>query len=180
MKKFLEALGSQAVSPGGGSAAALTLALGIALAEMTARINQKRLGPTPASKARIAYFARARKGALRLMRLDERAFLSVSKQFKKDREGGAYQKCLKEAARVPFEMCGVAANVLAKAAEEKPRTGKWLASDLAEAGILLEAAFAAARLNVEINLKSIRDAGYVKTKSDWLGHQDARMKAVEL
>ena len=44
---------------------------------------------------------------------------------------------------------------------EIERTSQWLASDLAEAGILLEASFHSARLNVEINMRSMQDTAFL-------------------
>ncbi len=180
LKYFLERLGSSDISPGGGSAAALALALGVSLAEMTARINQKRRGATGDSRARIAYLARERRGALRLMDLDEKVFRRVSVLYKKDKESDVYQRALKQAAAVPFEMCNVAANVLVMARKEKPRTSRWLASDLAEAGVLLYAAFKSARLNVEINLALLRDKAYARKVIDWLEREERRMKDSDL
>jgi formiminotetrahydrofolate cyclodeaminase len=72
----------------------------------------------------------------------------------------AWQAALKAGARVPLQICEncVAGALLAK--NEKRRTSAWLESDRKEALILLAAAFDAANLNVEINLKEISDKNF--------------------
>lgn len=144
------------MTPGGGSAAAITAALGTALLEMTAGINQK--------KAFNRQFARhlkkIKKIRLELLTLaaeDAKAFLNFLKVRKKDKKSRVYQNALKKSARVPLKICALSCEALRAAQREIPRTGRWLASDLAEAAILLEAAFRAGRWNAEINLKSIQD-----------------------
>ncbi len=159
-------LGSSAVSPGGGSAAALTAALGAALVEMVARLNanrelkkQGRQNKARAGSAqkRILAIKKIRGRLTRLMALDARAFIKLSKFFKEKKESLRFQKALHEGAKIPFEICELSLEALKLGALEKERTGQWLASDLAEAGILLESAFHAGRLNVEINLRSMRE-----------------------
>ena len=174
IRKFLEALGSGSSTPGGGSAAAMTAAIGAALIEMVARINHRRRKES-AAKTRIALI---KKNRLRLMKLaakDAEAFTKLSKLFKERQSGPKLQKALRMSALVPFEICGLSLKTLDLGAQEIRRTSRWLSSDLAEAGVLLEAAFCSARFNVEINLKSMTNQALVRKT----GHQlDQRQKKV--
>ena len=161
---FLDELGSSSVSPGGGAAAALTGALGASLLEMTARINsvreKKKLNKTGISKeasSRIRKFASIKKELSGIVRKDTEAFLALSAFPKEKRSGPGYDKALVRAAAAPLTICRLAAEALELGRAEVSRTGAWLASDLAEAGLLLEAAFYSGKLNVEINLKYIQD-----------------------
>ncbi|MBI4433105.1 MAG: cyclodeaminase/cyclohydrolase family protein [Candidatus Omnitrophica bacterium] len=156
LETFLNELSSNKPSPGGGSAAALTAATGVALLEMVARINRKRHPATGASR-RIEALRRLREKAVRLITQDSRAFKKVAKHLKGDKNNPHYQQALFEASKTPFEICELAAQALEIGVHEISRTSRWLMSDLAEGGVLLEAAFVGGRMNVEINLKSITD-----------------------
>lgn len=167
IRPFLKELGSSNVSPGGGAAAALTGSLGAALLEMTARINaereRKKLNQRSVSadaSLRIAKFFKIKSNLAQVMQKDTRAFLALSAFPKEKRSGIAYGRALKKAAAAPLEICALSHAALKLGAVEVPRTGAWLASDLAEAGLLLEAAFHAGKLNVDINLKYIKDEPY--------------------
>lgn len=174
---FLDALRSADPAPGGGAAAALTAALGTALVQMVYSINNKRLQNDKNPQVKVMTkesafskisdkFAELEKFEL-LMKLDAEAFAEISKFSKEDRSKPSYQEALKGAAGVPLEIASLAYKAMLLGEEEIERTSRWLASDLAEAGILLEAAFKSARLNVEINLKSIQDKTYLdKVKSE--------------
>ena len=148
--RFLDELGSSSVSPGGGSAAALCAALGLALAEMVARINDKR-----AKKKETAEAKKLRKRLEWLTTLDAKTFKAMSKFFKEDRKSLKFQNALRVCAKVPLEICELSLKGLRLARREENRTSRWLASDLAESGVLLEAAFYSARLNVNINLRGM-------------------------
>lgn len=155
--RFLEELGSNSSYPGGGSGAALTAATGSALVEMVSRINTKKDAPT---------IKKIRLKLQNLMTDDAKAFQKISKFFKIKIKGPAYQKALRHGASVPLEICELSNEALALGCLEIGRTSRWLASDLAESGILLAAAFHSARLNVEINLQAIHDQDFVnKTRA---------------
>jgi formiminotetrahydrofolate cyclodeaminase len=82
--------------------------------------------------------------------------------MKKDRTSPEYQACLGRCASVPMDICERAVAAMRLAEKEKPRTNKWVASDLAESGLLSYAAFVSGRLNVEINLKEMTDVAGAK------------------
>ena len=150
--QYLNELGSQSSAPGGGSGAALTAATGAALVEMVVGINKQ-------STEKIKKIRRKLEG---LMTEDAQAFQKISKFFKTKKKGVAYQKALENGAHVPMEICGLCGEAVKLGSLEIGRTSRWLASDLAESGILLEAAFRSARLNVEINLRFMENQTFVQ------------------
>ena len=160
LKLFLEKLGSSEPAPGGGAAAAVVIAQASALAEMAARLNLKRSEKqgveNSGSKKNIAPLAALRRECLDLLEKDVKIFSKLSKFKKSDREKSAYLKIVQEAAQVPYQLCLLAQRGIALAESEKTRTSAWLYSDLLESAILFDAGFKAARLNVEINLTSLK------------------------
>ena len=182
---FLKELGSSAPYPGGGSGAGLAGSVGLALIEMVTRINAKRDPKNSAilkkqSQNKISTITSLRLKMERLITLDAKAFMRVSKYFKTKKESAAYQHALKVGAYVPLEICEVSAQALQIGILEKNRTSRWLASDLAEAGILLKASLDSARLNVEVNLKNISDKNFcskVTTRLNVLDKKTAKFKS---
>lgn len=165
---FLKELGSDSVSPGGGSAAALTGAIGTSLVEMVSRINEKReqkklsLRRVSSSfRDKITKLIKIRTRLGNLMKQDTDAFLKLASFSEDDRNSLAYKQARKTATQVPLETCRLINQATLLAKTEINRTSRWLASDLIEASILLKAAFRSARLNVEINLKSMSDRVFV-------------------
>ena len=170
LDKFLEKLGSADPAPGGGAAAALVLAEATALGEMVARLNLKRAKKqnlkNSSSSKNSASLAGIRKKMLLLLDQDSQVFSVLSKFKKEDRVKSAYQQILKTAATIPYQMCLLAEKGILLALLEKPNTSAWLSSDLLEASILFKAGFAAARLNVDINLSHITDKKFtIKMKA---------------
>ena len=153
--RFLNQLGSDSGSPGGGSAAALTAALGIALAEMVVRINVK--GKPAGRKSKAARLKALRQRMELVMDKDAAAFSALSRFYKTKDRGARYQAALKKAAEVPFVICETVPEALRLAESEAASTGRWLMSDLVESKTLLKAAFDAGKLNVEINLNALAD-----------------------
>lgn len=175
---FLKILGSDSATPGGGSAAALTAAIGTALAEMVARLNQKRNVSKEASR-RIDLIRQNRQKFAGLMTLDAEAFAKLKKRLSQKNSKSDLDHAFKMTAAVPYGLCELSTKTLALALKEASRTSRWLASDLAEAAILLEAACLSGRLNVEINLKGMKNKRFVKEKRaqlDRLEKKAARLK----
>jgi len=151
---FSKTLGSVSSEPGGGAAAALVAATGMALLEMTARINDRRakkqgMLATSAVK-RVKVIEGYRRRLIKLMALDAKAFAEISKRRRHPKSSRYFQQALKVAAEVPMEIGEIALKGMALSAAERSRTSRWLASDLAEAGLFLQASLRAARLNATI------------------------------
>jgi formiminotetrahydrofolate cyclodeaminase len=87
-----------------------------------------------------------------LITLDAEVFLRLSFLYKQKGRGSQFTQALNAAIEVPMEIAELSLSALKCAVSEKNRVSKWLVSDLKEAGILLDAAVRAVRLNIEINL----------------------------
>ena len=152
LAEYTRVLSLKVPAPGGGSAAALTAALGAALLSMVANYS---LGKTSSRtneqkiKASLKTSEQLRKRFLQLVDLDARAYLNVVKTRRAAPVKRAAAR--RKAAEVPLEIC----KLCYKAVQLSPalvRYGnKHLISDVKVALELLLAAFNAARVNVEIN-----------------------------
>lgn len=152
LSEYTRVLSLKVPAPGGGSAAALTAALGAALLSMVANYS---LGKTSSRvheqkiKASLKQSEQLRKRFLALVDLDAKAYLNVVKTRKAAPAKRAAAR--RKAAEVPLEVC----KLCYKAVQLSPtlvRYGnKYLVSDVNVALELLLAAFNAARVNVEID-----------------------------
>jgi glutamate formiminotransferase/formiminotetrahydrofolate cyclodeaminase len=150
LPEFLDALASPAATPGGGSAAAAAGAMAAALGSMVASLAK--LDPTPFEADR-QFFTEA-------VDRDAKAFHRVMAAYKrpKDERGPDVEAALHGAAEVPLEVMEQSRDLAARLdALDIPAR---FASDLAVAKLLVTAACAGARENVEINLDSIHDAEF--------------------
>ena len=160
LSRFLAELGSRKGAPGGGAAAALVAATGAALVEMTARLNDKRLKHCSGNAAKAAEL---RVRLFGLIAKDTAAFQKIQKNYSERKKKPAlWQDALKTGVQPPLSICENSAEAARLAKKEAPRTSAWLESDRREALILLRAAFDSAKLNVDINLKSIQNRTFVR------------------
>lgn len=175
---FLAELASEKGAPGGGAAAAVTGAMAASLLGMTVRINRKRTGKqnTNGALALLRSIDTSREMLLRLMREDAAAFEKINQLYKKKEKGELWQRALKQGAEVPLKMSRVLSDLAPHMLREKKWTSAWLMSDLVESAILCRAAFQSARLNIEVNLRGIKDAGYARQVNQKLGAMERRLK----
>ncbi len=138
--------------PGGGSAAALSGALGAALISMVANYSVRKDKPKPTDgkiKGILCESEKIRKRLLEIVDLDAKAYLGVVKTRKASPR--IKNAALKKAREVPFETC----RLCYKAVELTPflveHGNQYLLSDIRVALELLTAAFNSALVNVEIN-----------------------------
>ncbi|HKS70376.1 MAG TPA: cyclodeaminase/cyclohydrolase family protein [Ktedonobacterales bacterium] len=166
---FLDALASNAPSPGGGAAAALAGALAAACAEMVGRFTVGR--PRFAAVEQRAAAAVERLVALRAtllaqMAADERAFAAVSAAYKlpkgTDEERAARQSAIQAALIAamapPLEVMRRGCDTLEAASELAAAGNPSVVSDAACAAILGEAAVRAAAVNVRANTALLGDS----------------------
>lgn len=162
--KFLAELASSAPTPGGGGAAALCGALGIALGNMVGNLTLGKRKYADVQEDIAALNSRAealRAGFVALVDADAEAFAPLSRAYGIPKDDPAraeiMEAALKRAAEPPLEImrrCAAALDVIADYAAK----GSALAiSDAGCAAALAIAAMKAAALNVRINTKSMAD-----------------------
>jgi len=153
LEKYLNDLGAKIAAPGGGSAAALCAGMASALAGMALNFTigkVKYARYEKELKAVLAKFDKLQQDCLVLVDLDIAAYES-----KDARKSMDVPLCL---ARLCFEGLKMVPGLVNK-------TNSNLASDLSVAAVFFEAAFSAAKVNVEINLKTIGDKKLSKVVS---------------
>lgn len=172
VEEFLSALGSEAPTPGGGSAAAVAGAMGAALAEMVAALtlSKEKYADSHESLRPIASAAgSARREFLNLARQDAQAYEEVlrarrlpraTEEEKKNRER-LLEEANRRAAEIPMMTARAAVRLLEELPELVERGNPNAASDAGAAALLLDAAAEGALLNVSINLSGVGDASFI-------------------
>ena len=162
--KFLEALASSAPTPGGGGAAALCGALGIALGNMVGNLTLGKKKYADVQEDIQALNAEAE--ALRadfaaLIDADAEAFAPLSRAYSipKDAPGRdeIMESALLRAAEPPLEIMRKCAEALDVIADYAAKGSALAISDAGCAAALCGAALQAAALNVRINTKSMKN-----------------------
>ncbi|MGO9123487.1 MAG: glutamate formimidoyltransferase [Terriglobales bacterium] len=168
VEPFVEQLAAPTATPGGGSAAAASGAMAAGLATMVASMSRGK-------KAYVQYERELSEAMARLSQLreelkaaidaDAESFNVVMKAYKQAKESPDGDRmidvALKQATSVPLSVAEKAREVAAIAEKLGPITNSRMKSDLTTAKALAQAAIQGALANVEINLESIKDAGFV-------------------
>jgi glutamate formiminotransferase len=168
VEPFVEQLAAPTATPGGGSAAAASGAMAAGLATMVASMSRGK-------KAYLQYERELSEAIARLSQLreelkaaidaDAESFNVVMKAYKQAKESADGDKgieaALKQATSVPLGVAENAREVAGIAEKLGPMTNPNMKSDLTTAKALAQAAIQGALANVEINLESIKDAGFV-------------------
>ena len=169
---FTELLASDAPAPGGGSAAALSGALGAALTAMVGCLTcgkKKYTDFAPFAAEVEAKEQRLRAQLLDVMDRDTEAFLRVSAAFglpketpeEKAARSAAIQDALKGCTETPMEMMRLCHEALTLTeALLSHGFNDSASSDLGAAALTLKAGIQGAWLNVLINIGSIRDVDF--------------------
>jgi len=164
---FIEQLAAPTATPGGGSAAAAAGAMAAALGSMVAGMSRTK-------KAYLQYEEQLSQTMARLAQLREelkdgidadaesyRHVMTAYKQAKVSPEGNAMiDTAMKVATTLPLGMAQKAREVAGLEAALRPITSPNMASELTVAEALANAAVQGALANVEINLTSLKDAGF--------------------
>ena len=165
---FLEALGSDAPTPGGGAVAGVCAAAGAALISMVCRLTIGREGYEDVEARFQEYLAEAdeaRGAFLALADRDAAAFDDVMQAFRmpkdddqrKAERSAAIQRAYEGAARVPLELAQRAVALMNVARTVTEQGNPNAASDGLSAAVALQAAANAAVANVSINAASLKD-----------------------
>ncbi len=156
--EYLEDLSAGKAVPGGGSAAALSAALGAALNLMVIRYSIKKTSADVdlnELKKRELEENQNLKRTTSFINEDSEVFSSLREAFlnkKADKE-----KEYTAAAKVPIEICRSACRSLRVTEYLAARADKNLMTDVECAAHMLRAAFFSAKINAEINLKYVKD-----------------------
>jgi glutamate formiminotransferase/formiminotetrahydrofolate cyclodeaminase len=172
LSQFLDAVASDAPTPGGGTAAAIAGAMGAALAEMVSALtlSKEKYAASHAAVRHIAEAAQlARAEFVRLAREDSEAYDAVvaarrlPKETEEQKAERAHRIAIanKHASEVPMRTADAAVRLLSALPELAQSGNPNTVSDAGAAALLLDACVEAALLNVGINLSGIDDAGFV-------------------
>ena len=162
--KFLEALASSAPTPGGGGAAALCGALGIALGNMVGSLTlgKKKYADVQEDIAELNAKAEAlRAGFVALVDADAEAFAPLSRAYSIPKDDPArdeiMEPALLKAAEAPLEIMRKCAEALELISGYAAKGSALAISDAGCAAALCGAAMESAALNVKINTKSMKN-----------------------
>jgi glutamate formiminotransferase/formiminotetrahydrofolate cyclodeaminase len=173
--EFLNELASSKPTPGGGSAAALNGAIGVALMTMVAKLTVGKKGYEEFDEELAGVrdkLVLMRGRFIDLVDEDAAAFKAVMAAFKlpkmteadKQARAEAVSEALKGAAEAPLRTMHLALEGLRLARPVVEHGNKSSISDAGVGTMNLNACFHGARLNVLINLPSIKDESFVKAK----------------
>jgi formiminotetrahydrofolate cyclodeaminase len=170
---FITVLASKAAVPGGGGAAALTGAIGVALGNMVGSLTtgKKKYAEVEADIQRLQKASdKLQNELLTLIDKDAEDFEPLSKAYglpantdaEKAEKAKVMEKCQKDAIKTPLEILKKCAEGI-KLCEEFAAKGSKLAVSDAACGVnSLKAALNNASLNVFINTKSLTDRAYAE------------------
>ncbi len=168
VEPFIEQLAAPTATPGGGSAAAASGAMAAGLAAMVVSMSRGKKAYVQHERElsqAIARLSQLREELKAAIDADAESFDLVMKAYKqaKDSADGdtITDPALKQATSVPLSVAEGAREVARIAEKLGPITNPNMKSDLTTATALATAAIEGARANVEINLASIKDAGFV-------------------
>ena len=164
IRRFLSRLASSEPTPGGGSAAALSGALGCSLAGMVGRILLSRPRVAQASRLRLQRDVKtADRLAARfqgLIREDARAYCAL---LCAQRSGKGIVSARTRAIRTPILICETAVEATQLIRTILPLAGPYLGSDLKAGKALLRGAFESALPMALINIQGPDPDGHNKT-----------------
>jgi formiminotetrahydrofolate cyclodeaminase len=184
---LVDAFSSTDAVPGGGSAAALAGAVGASLLLMVAGLPRTKTG-APEETADLANAAARirplRDWLLELVDRDSEAYADVMAAFRlakgsdaeKAQRQAAIDAATRDATEAPLDTMRACQQALRGAVVVAANGSRKTTSDVGVAIELLLAGLRGARLNVEINLKGLPDAGYVtriRSEADQLEHDAA-------
>src|SRR5713101_6282837 len=176
---FLEAVAAPSATPGGGSVSALAGALAASLGQMVAGLSRKKKAQSALVNQLSEAIDQLRRNAAELAEAIDRdaaAYDAVMAAYKLPQESAeekrlrdkAIQRATRGAAEVPLQVAERSVALFERLGQLASIAAASMKSDLEVARLMAAAGARGALANVEINLDSIADAGYVasmRTKS---------------
>jgi formiminotetrahydrofolate cyclodeaminase len=186
VNQLLQELASVSPTPGGGSVAALSGALGAALVAMVCRLTVDKPKYAEVSEELqkvLSQVDQLRRKLAELVERDTEAFQGVMAAFRLPKEteeqkgerSAAIQQATRLATEVPLEVISLSARVL-ELSQKVAEKGN--VNALSDAGVAAEMARAAARgaaLNVKINLGGLKDGALVARAQKELSITDSKI-----
>ncbi|MDN5332650.1 MAG: methenyltetrahydrofolate cyclohydrolase [Tepidanaerobacteraceae bacterium] len=179
VREFVELLSSKEPVPGGGGAAALVGAIGVALGSMVGNltVGKEKYKDVEAEIIKILESAKSLQAELlALVDEDAKVFGKVAGVYKmpknteeeKAKRNEAMEQALKEACRVPIKIMELSYEAI-KLHRKLADIGTRLAiSDVGVGVLCLKAALLSGRMNVIINLNGIKDEEFIRRTSDYM------------
>lgn len=172
-EEFIEVLASREPVPGGGGAAALVGAVGMALGNMVGNLTVGKQKYKDVEKEVYEIMGKARTlqdNLLKLVDKDAVVFKDVAVAYKmpketeeqKKKKEEVLEKALKKACSVPLEIMKNATEAIKLQRRLADIGSKLAISDVGVGTYCLKAALLSGRLNVIINLNGIKDQEFVK------------------
>jgi formiminotetrahydrofolate cyclodeaminase len=170
LRDYVEDAAARKPAPGGGSVSALAGALAASMSEMSANFtagNKKFAAVDEEVRSLLRELQACREALLDLVDRDVSAYGAVDAAYSMPRgtdaergaRGDAIQSALRGAMQAPLDVMRQCARVADLARRLADVGNPNLITDVGVSAILAEAASAAARLNVEVNLKYLKDDG---------------------
>ena len=170
LKKYIDDLAARQPMPGGGSAASLTGASGIALLEMACNFtigNKRYEGVKGLISAHLAVLKKIREEFMALIDEDIKVYGSICSAFKTKDEKDI-DKALKDGYYISLKMCKLSKSGMDVALDLADKSNINLITDVGCGAELLKASFNSGVLNSEINLKGIKDAFFAEREKSAL------------
>jgi len=164
VKKYIEELAAKQPTPGGGSAAALSGALGAALLEMVCNFtvgNKKYKDIEEAIANYLISIKKIRAEFLILVDEDAKVYSLICDAFKAKDEK-IIDNSLKQGYYISLKMCELAKSGMLIASKLAEQSNVNLITDVGCGSELLKASFNSGVFNSEINLKGIKDNSFVE------------------
>ena len=162
--KLAEELAAKVPVPGGGGAAALVGALGVALCSMVGNytVGKKAYAGVEDDVQRmLAEATKVRQRFMDLVQEDADAFEPLSRAYAIARDdpkrAQTIEDCTKAACAAPLEMMRMSCKAIELLEEMGQKGSRMLLSDVACGAILSRAALEAASVNVFVNTKTLKD-----------------------
>ena len=189
VNEFIDEVASNSPAPGGGSVAALAGALGAALTAMVTNLTigkKKYLSVQGEMESVLKQSETLCASFSKLIDDDAEAFNTVMSAFnlpketeeEKTKRAEAIQQATKNATEVPLRVMQLCEQALAltQAAAEKGNVNS--ISDAGVAALMLHAACLGAKLNVQINLGSLKDSPFVQETTSHTETLSIRVEAM--
>ena len=152
LSEYLEKLALREPVPGGGSAAALSAALGVALVQMVAKYSLGK-GKSKTVERKIAAIDQKagilRDKLLRLVSQDAEAYMGIVSARKKDK--ASQKKAAFEAVKVSQEIKALSQKAMMFLPYLRKEGNRWLQSDVKAAESFLKAAIKTAQIMIKVN-----------------------------